>query len=91
MAIAILVIGHFRGWWRYLFLIPAIVMPVMVALSRLYRGEHHPTDILASLLFAALWLTATTLLIKPNDVPRRPAGDRLRNALPGRKDVTARR
>jgi undecaprenyl-diphosphatase len=66
VAVAILVIGHARGWWRYLFLIPAIAMPVLVALSRMYRGEHHPTDILGSLLFAALWLTATTLLIKPN-------------------------
>ena len=63
--IAILVIGHARGWWRYLFLIPAIVMPVMIALARMYRGEHHPTDILGSLLFAALWLTATTMLIRP--------------------------
>jgi len=67
IAIAILVIGHFRGWWRWLFLIPAVVMPVMVALSRLYRGEHHPTDLLASVLFAGLWLTAATLLIKPNN------------------------
>ena len=91
MAIAILVIGHFRGWWRYLFLIPAVAMPVMVALSRLYRGEHHPTDILASLLFAGLWLTATTLLIKPNDVTRRPAAGRARTAAPDRTDVTARR
>jgi undecaprenyl-diphosphatase len=65
IAVAILVIGHARGWWRWLFLIPAIVMPIMVALSRLYRGEHHPTDVLGSLLFSALWLTATTLLIKP--------------------------
>ena len=66
VAIAILVIGHARGWWRWLFLVPAIAMPVLVALSRMYRGEHHPTDILASLLFSALWLTATSLLIKPN-------------------------
>jgi len=66
IAIAILVIGHARGWWRWLFLIPAIAMPVLVALSRVYRGEHHPTDLLASLLFAALWLTVATLLIKPN-------------------------
>jgi undecaprenyl-diphosphatase len=65
--IAILVIGHARGWWRYLFLIPAVVMPVMIAVARMYRGEHHPTDILASVLFAALWLTAATLLIKPNE------------------------
>ena len=66
VAIAILVIGHSRGWWRWLFLIPAIAMLVLVALSRMYRGEHHPTDILASLLFSALWLTATALLIEPN-------------------------
>ena len=67
VGIAILVIGHARGWWRYLFLIPAIVMPVMIAVARMYRGEHHPTDILGSLLFAGLWLTATTMLIKPNE------------------------
>jgi undecaprenyl-diphosphatase len=34
-----------------------------LALSRIYRGEHQPTDILGSLLFSALWLTATSLLI----------------------------
>jgi undecaprenyl-diphosphatase len=67
VGLAILVIGHARGWWRYLFLIPAVVMPVMIAVARMYRGEHHPTDILASLLFAALWLTAVTLLVKPNE------------------------
>src|SRR5580693_1180944 len=66
VALAILVIGHARGWWRWLFLLPAIAMPVLVALSRMYRGEHHPTDVLASVLFSALWLTATVLLIKPN-------------------------
>jgi undecaprenyl-diphosphatase len=66
VAIAILVIGHVRGWWRWLFLIPAVAMPVLVALSRMYRGEHHPTDILGSLIFAALWLTATSMLLEPH-------------------------
>jgi undecaprenyl-diphosphatase len=92
--LAILVIGHARGWWRYLFLIPAIVMPVMIATARMYRGEHHPTDILASVLFAALWLTATTMLIKPNQdgldrtsrrplgLPRRRAADHRRETAP---------
>jgi undecaprenyl-diphosphatase len=79
VGIAILVIGHARGWWRSLFLIPAIVMPVLIAMARMYRGEHHPTDILASVLFAVLWLTATTMLIKPNKdgldrTGRRPLG-----------------
>ena len=94
VAIAILVIGHARGWWRYLFLIPAIVMPVMITVARLYRGEHHTTDILGSLLFAALWLTAATMLIKPNEdafrrgghIPlglrRRKAADRSVEATP---------
>jgi undecaprenyl-diphosphatase len=66
IAVAILVIGHARGWWRWLFLIPAIAMPILVAISRMYRGEHHPTDVLGSFLFSALWLTATAVLIKPN-------------------------
>jgi len=66
IALAILVIGHARGWWRWLFLIPAVTMPVLVAISRMYRGEHHPTDILGSLIFSALWLTAASVLIKPN-------------------------
>jgi undecaprenyl-diphosphatase len=82
-AVAILVIGHAHGWWRWLFLVPAIVVPVLVAWSRLYRGEHHPTDILGSLLFSALWLTATSVLIRPNAdrtgaaawVPQQPAKD----------------
>ena len=93
VGIAILVIGHARGWWRYLFLIPAIVMPVMIAVARMYRGEHHPTDILASVLFAALWLTATMMLIKPNQhgldrTGRRPLGLPRRRAADDRR-VTA--
>ena len=58
----------------------------------MYRGEHHPTDILASVLFGALWLTATTMLVKPNEdgldrarrrplplgLPRRKAADHSR-------------
>jgi len=75
--IAVLVIGLSRGWWRWLFLIPAIAMPVLVATSRMYRGEHHPTDVLGGMLFGVLWLTAVTLLLKPSAVARdRPASSR---------------
>jgi undecaprenyl-diphosphatase len=89
VGLAILVIGYARGWWRYLFLIPAIVMPVMIALSRLYRGEHHPTDILASLLFAGLWLTAATMLIKPSEDATSRAGRLPRRLGAGRSQETA--
>ena len=80
-AIAIVVLGHTRGWWRWLFVALAIAAPVAIALSRMYRGEHHPTDVLGSLIFAALWLTATTLLIKPNaELARAFAGNGGREA-----------
>jgi undecaprenyl-diphosphatase len=65
IGLAILVIALARGWWRWLFTIPAIALPLLVAGSRMYRGEHHPTDVLASLLFAALWIPATFLLLRP--------------------------
>jgi undecaprenyl-diphosphatase len=92
VALAILVIGHARGWWRWLFLIPAIGMPALVALSRMYRGEHHPTDVLGSLVFAALWITTLTLLIKPNEhdrdgshtAPGSPQGAGTRHRVPRR-------
>jgi undecaprenyl-diphosphatase len=65
IGLAVLVIGSARGWWRWLFMAPAIAFPVLVALSRMYRGEHHPTDIAASLVFAALWIPVVAQLIKP--------------------------
>jgi undecaprenyl-diphosphatase len=66
LAISVLVIGHTSGRWRWLVLIPAVLVPAMVALSRFYRGEHHPTDALGSLIFAVLWTSAAYLLIRPN-------------------------
>ena len=74
IGLAILVIGHARGWWRWLFVIPAAALPLLVAASRMYRGEHHPTDVVASMFFAALWIPAVSLLLKPNGA--RPAGPR---------------
>jgi undecaprenyl-diphosphatase len=91
-ALAILVIGRARGWWRWLFLAPAIAMPVLVALSRIYRGEHHPTDVLGSLLFFALWITALVLLIRPNqqDGTRAPAHGAPRAGRAGSGERSAR-
>lgn len=83
VGLAILVIGRTRGWWRWLFLIPAIAMPALVGLSRIYRGEHHPTDVLGSLVFSALRLAATWLLIRPNAQTREPSRPRTQAAAGG--------
>ncbi len=40
----------------------AMLMPVAVGLSRVYRGMHHPTDVIASSVLGAAWMTAVVLL-----------------------------
>ncbi len=65
-AIAILVLGHTSRWWRWPFLGLAVLMPTFVAAARMYRGMHHPTDVLGSVILAALLLTAMYWLVRPN-------------------------
>jgi len=70
VAAVLLVMPRTRRWWRWFALVPAIAMPTLVALSRMYRGMHHPTDVLGSLILAAAWLAATYWAIQPHrDLP----------------------
>jgi undecaprenyl-diphosphatase len=55
-----------HAWWRWPFLVAAVVMPVGVAWCRLYRGMHHPWDLVGSVVLAAGWLTVCYLVIQPN-------------------------
>ena len=55
-AIAVLVVPRSRGWLRWLSLAAVAVMPAGVALSRMYRGMHHPTDLLGAVLLTTLWI-----------------------------------
>jgi undecaprenyl-diphosphatase len=65
--LVLLVVPRTKAWWRWLALVPAVLMPVLVAAARMYRGMHHPTDVLGSLILAALWLLAVYRAIRPND------------------------
>jgi membrane-associated phospholipid phosphatase len=64
---AVLVLGRTRAWWRWLFVAAAVLMPLWVAVSRMYRGMHHPTDILGSCVLAGLWTVAAWWLLRPNE------------------------
>jgi undecaprenyl-diphosphatase len=64
-SIAILTMPRVRAWWRWIFLALAIVMPAGVALSRMYRGEHHPTDVLGALILSACWLSVLVWTLRP--------------------------
>lgn len=62
-AIAALVLRGTRAWWRWVVLAVAAAVVVAVAFARLYRGAHHPTDVLTSIAFAVLWLLVTLRLV----------------------------
>src|SRR5207248_1021174 len=52
--------------WRWLAITAAVLMPALVAWSRMYRGEHHPLDVAGGILLALLWLAAVALALRPN-------------------------
>ncbi len=54
VSLAIVITTHVRNAFvRTLVWIVALSLPIFVGLSRLYRGMHHPTDVLASVLLGA--------------------------------------
>lgn len=48
-----------RAYRRLLWTI-AVIVPIAVAVGRLYRGMHFPSDVAASVVFGVLWLTWMT-------------------------------
>ncbi|MCI4065074.1 phosphatase PAP2 family protein [Micromonospora sp. R77] len=70
-AIAIIVFVRTDRWWRWLFVAMAVIMPVGVATSRMYRGMHHPTDFMGAILLSALWISLLYWVVRPNEDVRR--------------------
>lgn len=65
-AIAIIVVPRANHWWRWLAIAAAVVMPAVVAVSRLYRGMHYPTDVMGAVLLAAIWMTLLWWVVRPD-------------------------
>ena len=67
VAIAVIVFPRTDRWWRWLFVALAVVMPVGVAVSRMYRGMHHPTDFMGAILLTGLWIGLLYWVLRPNE------------------------
>ncbi|AVT32774.1 PAP2 family protein [Plantactinospora sp. BC1] len=66
VAIALLVMPRTDRWWRWLTVLAAVVMPLAVATSRMYRGMHHPSDFAGATLLTTLWIGLLWLVVRPN-------------------------
>ena len=66
VAIAVLCFPRVRAWWRWIFVALAVIMPAGVAMSRMYRSMHHPTDFLGAGILTACWITLLWWVLKPN-------------------------
>ena len=75
---------------RWLLVAIGVLVPLVVALSRVYRGMHYTTDVLGGMILGATWLFVTTKAIRLGVLHRQlreGAQGRLRD---GRRGVTAR-
>jgi undecaprenyl-diphosphatase len=67
LSVGLLIVVH-RTWRRRAVTIAGgavlTLVPVVVGLSRLYRGMHHPTDVLAGAAMGAIALTAACVVVR---------------------------
>jgi undecaprenyl-diphosphatase len=68
--LAIIVVRQLRPKWFAVTLTTVLcLVPIVVAVARIYRGMHHPVDVLAGAACGGLWLAlvVTVLLSAPPD------------------------
>jgi membrane-associated phospholipid phosphatase len=85
IGLAIVVTSHVRNALvRAVIWIVAVAIPFLIAISRVYRGMHHPTDVLASLLVLGPGALMIALLAARSASAAAPPEERASNGdLPG--------
>ena len=67
-SVAAIVIWHSRRRWiTVVAVIVCAAVPLTIAASRVYRGMHYPTDVLAGMLLGAIWLTVVIVYVRSHD------------------------
>jgi membrane-associated phospholipid phosphatase len=67
-SVAAIAIWHSRHrWLPVAAVIACAAIPLMIAASRVYRGMHYPTDVLAGALLGAIWLSIVIFYVRSHD------------------------
>lgn len=72
----LLIIIYGRSWKTSFVAVLLFALPIIVALSRMYRGMHFPTDVLAGALGGGLWMALVITTLMPKDLRSVNRGDR---------------
>ncbi|MFJ4970198.1 diacylglycerol kinase family protein [Streptomyces sp. NPDC088755] len=65
--LAVLVLSRVRGRWRGIVAALLLLIPLLVGLARLYRGMHHPSDVVGGLLNGTLSLIVAGRAVLADD------------------------
>jgi membrane-associated phospholipid phosphatase len=85
-SVAAIIVWHNRSRWLNAMAVAlCTAVPLLIAGSRVYRGMHYPTDVLAGMLLGAIWLTVVVLYVRTHD-----AGGRRHAAVDADKRVVSR-
>ena len=84
-AIAIIVCWHTRNRFaRSIAIAAAVLVPLVVGTSRMYRGMHHLSDVVVGLLIGVVSLWVTWLVVRAGPAAQLPAGRHARHTgVPG--------
>jgi membrane-associated phospholipid phosphatase len=67
-SVAAIVVWHSRRrWFTAVVVILCAAVPLVIACSRVYRGMHYPTDVLAGAMLGAIWLSIVVFYIRSHD------------------------
>jgi membrane-associated phospholipid phosphatase len=67
-SIAAIIVWHSRHRWiSVVAVVVSAAVPMLIAISRVYRGMHYPTDVLAGALLGAIWLTVVIWYVRTHD------------------------
>ena len=64
-SVAAIILWHSRHRWvTVVGVVVSAVVPLMIGGSRVYRGMHYPTDVLAGVLLGAIWLSVVVFYVR---------------------------